>query len=124
MKHKVYALIFFIVSLCFAPTASEAVDVPDSFINAEVPLYEGATILQAMQTEEFAQVVYAVSTELQEVFQWYKDIMQERGWKVVMEMNMENNSILNLAKDNSAVVVNARVDQDGQTTVHLVLEDK
>ena len=39
-------------------------------------------------------------------------------------MNMENNSVLNLAKDNLTVVVNTRVDQDGQTTVHLVLEDK
>ena len=59
-----------------------------------------------------------------EVVKFYKDTMQKKGWKVVMEMNMENNSILNLAKDNSTVVVNARVDQDGQTTVHLVLEEK
>jgi hypothetical protein len=41
-----------------------------------------------------------------------------------MEMNMANNSILNLAKDNSTVVVNAQAKQEGQASVHLVVEDK
>jgi hypothetical protein len=121
MKLKVYALVFIIVSLCFASMAW-GVKVPARM--EKVPIYEGATILQANEAKEFVQVVYAVSTELKKVLKWYKDIMQKKGWKVVMEMNMENNSILNLAKDNSTVVVNASVDKEGQTTVHLVLEDK
>jgi hypothetical protein len=121
MKLKVYVLILLLVSLCLASMAW-AVAVPERM--KDVPIYENATIVQAMEAEEFAQVVYTVSAELKKVIKWYKDIMLKKGWKVVMEMNMENNSILNLAKDNSTLVVNARVDQDGQTTVHLVLEDK
>jgi len=90
----------------------------------DVPIYENATIVQAMEAEEFAQIVYAVSTEIKKVIKWYKDIMLKKGWKVVMEMNMENNSVLNLAKDNLTLVVNTSVDQKGKTTVHLVLQDK
>ena len=122
MKLKVYVLILLLVSLCLTPMARATVEVPKRM--QDVPIYENATIVQAMEAEEFAQVVYRVSAELKEVIKWYKDIMLKKGWKVVMEMNMENNSMLNLAKDNSTLVVNARVDQDGQTTVHLVLEEK
>jgi hypothetical protein len=50
--------------------------------------------------------------------------MQEKGWKVVMEMNMENNSMLNLAKDNLTLVVNTSVNQEGKTTVQLILQNK
>jgi hypothetical protein len=50
--------------------------------------------------------------------------MQKKGWKVVMEMNMENNSMLNLTKDNLTLVVNTSVNQKGKTTVHLILQNK
>ena len=90
-----------------------------------VPAGSGRTeVVQAMEAEEFVQVVYRVSMEIKKIITWYKDKMLKKGWKVVMEMNMENNCVLNLAKDNSTLVVNAWVDQDGQTTVHLVLEEK
>ena len=122
MKLRVYAFLFFLISLSFVLMAGASVEVPKR-MQGVVPIYEEAKIVQAMEAEEFAQVVYRVSTEIKIVIQWYKDIMLKKGWKVVMEMNMENNSVLNLAKDDLTVVVNTRVDQDGQTTVHLVLED-
>jgi len=122
MKLKVYVLILLLVSLCFASMAWATVQVPPRM--KDVPIYENATIVQAMEAEEFAQIVYAVSTEIKKVIKWYKDIMLKKGWKVVMEMNMENNSVLNLAKDNLTLVVNTSVDQKGKTTVHLVLQDK
>ena len=123
MRIKVYVFLFSLLSFCFISMPGAAVDVPKR-MQGVVPVHEKAKIVQAMEGEEFAQVVYRVSTEIKKVIQWYKDIMLKKGWKVVMEMNMENNSVLNLAKDNLTVVVNTRVDQDGQTTVHLVLEDK
>ena len=123
MKLKVYALIFFLVSLCFASTARAEVEVPEK-IKKVVPIYEGAKVIQSMQFEEGAQTTYEVSTERKEVVKFYKDTMQKKGWKVVMEMNMENNSMLNLTKDNLTLVVNTSVNQKGKTTVHLILQDK
>ena len=123
MKLKVNALIFFLVSLYLASIAW-AVVVPKSITNLEPIIYENATIVQAMESEGLAQVVYSVATELEKVIKWYKDMMQKRGWKVVMEMNMADNSMLNLAKDQLTLVVNARAEAEGQTTVHLVVEDK
>lgn len=123
MKLKVYALIFFLVSLCFASTARAEVEVPEK-IKKVVPIYEGAKVIQSMQFEEGAQTTYEVSTERKEVVKFYKDTMQKKGWKVVMEMNMENNSMLNLTKDNLTLVVNTSVNQKGKTTVHLILQNK
>jgi hypothetical protein len=99
------------------------VEVPEK-IEKVVPIYKGAKIVQSMQFEEGAQVVFEVSTERKEVVKYYKDTMQKKGWKVVMEMNMENNSMLNLAKDNLSLVVNTGLNQQGKTTVHLILQDK
>ncbi|MBW1822435.1 MAG: hypothetical protein JRI92_11885 [Deltaproteobacteria bacterium] len=123
MKLKVYALLFFLASFCFASTARAEVEVPEK-IKKVAPIYEGAKIVQSMQFEEGAQTTYEVSTERKEVVKFYKDTMQKKGWKVVMEMNMENNSMLNLTKDNLTLVVNTSVDQKGKTTVHLILQDK
>ena len=124
MKPKVYALILFVVSFCFASTTwVGAVAVP-KIVEENAPFYEGAKVVQAMETKEFAQVVYTVSEELQKVVKWYKDLMQKKGWKIVMEMNMENNSMLNLAKDNLTLVVNGRADPGGPSTIHLVVEAK
>ena len=123
MKLKVYALIFFLVSLCYASMARAEVDVPEK-IKKVAPIYEGAKVVQSMQFEEGAQTTYEVSAERKEVVKFYKDTMQKKGWKVVMEMNMENNSMLNLTKDNLTLVVNTSVNQKGKTTVHLILQNK
>ena len=122
MKLKVHSLIIFLISLCFVSMAWATVPVPNSM--QDIPIPPKAKPVQAMEAEEFAQVVYRVPMEIKKIITWYKDKMLKKGWKVVMEMNMENNCVLNLAKDNSTLVVNTRVDQDGQSTVHLVLEEK
>jgi hypothetical protein len=123
MKLKVYALIFLPLSLFFASMVLAEVEVPEK-IKKVAPIYEGAKIVQSMQFEEGAQTTYEVSTERKEVVKFYKDTMQKKGWKVVMEMNMENNSMLNLAKDKLTLVINTSVNQKGKTTVHLILQDK
>jgi len=123
MKLKVYVLILLLVSLCCASMAWAEVEVPEKLTKV-APIYKGAKVLQSMQFEEGVQAIYEVSTDRKEVVKFYKDTMQKKGWKVVMEMNMENNSILNLAKDNLSLVVNTGVNQKGKTTVHLILQDK
>jgi hypothetical protein len=123
MKLKVYALIFLPLSLFFASMVLAEVEVPEK-IKKVAPIYEGAKVVQSMQFEEGAQTTYEVSTERKEVVKFYKDTMQKKGWKVVMEMNMENNSMLNLAKDKLTLVINTSVNQKGKTTVHLILQDK
>lgn len=125
MKLKVYVPILLLVSLCFFSMARAEVEVPEK-IKKVAPIYKEkeAKVVQAMQFEEGSQIVYEVSSEQKEVVKFYKDIMQKKGWKVVMEMNMENNSILNLAKDNLNLMVNTGVSPQGKTTVQLVLQDK
>jgi hypothetical protein len=103
--------------------ARAEVEVPEK-IKKVAPIYEGAKVVQSMQFEEGAQTTYEVSAERKEVVKFYKDTMQNKGWKVVMEMNMENNSMLNLTKDNLTLVVNTSVNQKGKTTVHLILQNK
>ena len=125
MKLKVYVSILLLVGLGFISKAWAEVEVPERIKNvAPVYMENKAKIITAVQFEEGAQIVYEISTERKEVVKFYKDTMQKKGWKVVMEMNMENNSILNLAKDNLNLMVNTGASPEGKTTVQLVLQDK
>lgn len=123
MKPTIKALAFFLVSLFIASMVWAEVEVPEE-IKKVAPIYKNAKVIQSMQFEEGAQTIYEVSAKRKEIVKFYKETMQERGWKVVMEMNMENNSMLNLAKDNMTLVVNTSLNQEGQTTVQLILQNK
>ena len=123
MKPTIKALTFFLVSLFIASVVWAEVEVPEKIIKV-APIYKNAKVIQSMQFEEGDQTIYEVSTEQKQIVKFYKDTMQEKGWKVVMEMNMENNSMLNLAKDNMTLVVNTSVNQEGKTTVQLILQNK
>ena len=48
--------------------------------------------------------------------------MQKKGWNVVMQMDMQNNSMLNLAKNNMNLMINASTNQKGKTMVQLLLQ--
>ncbi|MGD9134112.1 MAG: hypothetical protein PVF78_10725 [Desulfobacterales bacterium] len=123
MKLTIKALTFFLVNLFIASMVWAEVEVPEK-IRQVAPIYKNAKVIQSMQFEEGDQTIYEVSTERKQIVKFYKDTMQEKGWKVVMEMNMENNSMLNLAKDNMTLVVNTSVNQEGKTTVQLILQNK
>jgi hypothetical protein len=123
MKLTIKALTFFLVNLFIASMVWAEVEVPEK-IRQVAPIYKNAKVIQSMQFEEGDQTIYEVSTERKQIVKFYKDTMQEKGWKVVMEMNMENNSMLNLTKDNMTLVVNTSVNQEGKTTVQLILQNK
>lgn len=122
MKPKVCASISILFSLFLASMAWGQVEVPEK-IKKIAPIYKGAKVLQSMQLPEGAQVVFEVQASPKEVVTFYKDAMQKKGWSVVMQMDMQNNSILNLAKDDMNLVINASADQEGKTMVQLLLQN-
>jgi hypothetical protein len=121
MRAKVYALIMVFVSGIFSSMALAEVEIPEA-IKKVAPIYEGAKVIQSMQIQEGAQAIIEVQATPKEVITFYKDAMQQRGWKVVMQMDMEKNSMLNLAKNNTSLVVNASAEQEGKTMVQLLLK--
>lgn len=123
MKPKVCGLISILVSLFFSSMVSGQVEVPEK-IKKLAPIYKGAKVIQSMQFEEGAQVILEVQANPKEVIIYYKDTMQKKGWNVVMEMNTQNNSMLNLAKDDMNLMINASFNQNGKTMVQLILQSK
>ena len=121
MKTKFSALISILFCLFISPTAWGQVEAPET-IKKIAPIIKGAKVVQSMQFQEGAQVVLEVSSSPKEVVVFYKDTMQKKGWNVVMQMDMQNNSMLNLAKDNMNLMVNASTNQKGKTMVQLLLQ--
>ena len=121
MKPKVCGLISILVGLFFSTMVWGQVEVPET-IKKIAPIIKGAKVVQSMQFQEGVQVVLEVPSSPKEVVVFYKDTMQKKGWNVVMEMNMQNNSMLNLAKDNMNLMINASTNQKGETMVQLLLQ--
>jgi hypothetical protein len=121
MKTKFSALISILFCLFITSTAWGQVEAPET-IKKIAPIIKGAKVVQSMQFQEGAQVVLEVSSSPKEVVVFYKDTMQKKGWNVVMQMDMQNNSMLNLAKDNMNLMINASTNQKGKTMVQLLLQ--
>ncbi|MHC4458144.1 MAG: hypothetical protein ACYS0I_13860 [Planctomycetota bacterium] len=121
MKPKVCGLISILVGLLFTPLVWGQVEPPET-IKKIAPIIKGAKVVQSMQFQEGAQVVLEVSSSPKEVVAFYKDTMQKKGWNVVMQMDMQNNSMLNLAKENMNLMINASTNQKGKTMVQLLLQ--
>jgi hypothetical protein len=121
MKTKFSALISILFCLFITSTAWGQVEAPET-IKKIAPIIKGAKVVQSMQFQEGAQVVLEVSSSPKEVVVFYKDAMQKKGWNVVMQMDMQNNSMLNLAKDNMNLMINASTNQKGKTMVQLLLQ--
>jgi hypothetical protein len=121
MKPKVCGLISILVGLVFTPLVWGQMEAPET-IKKIAPIIKGAKVVQSMQFQEGAQVVLEVSLSPKEVVVFYKDTMQKKGWNVVMQMDMQNNSMLNLAKADMNLVINASTNQKGKTMVQLLLQ--
>ncbi|MGD2272473.1 MAG: hypothetical protein PVI06_18885 [Desulfobacterales bacterium] len=121
MRPKLWALISVLVSLFFTAMAWGQVGVPDK-IKKLVPIYKGAKVIQSMQIQEGAQVILEVPASPKEVIAFYKDTLQQKKWTVVMQMDMQNSSMLNLSKDDLNLMISATADQKGKTMVQLLLQ--
>lgn len=121
MRAKVCVLIIVFVSGIFSSMALGQVEAPEE-IKKVAPIYKGAKVIQAMQFQGGAQAVLEVQATPKEVITFYEDTMQQKGWKVVMQMDTENGSMLNLAKDNASLVINASAEEAAKTMVQLLLK--
>ena len=121
MKTKFSILISVLVYFFIISSTWAQVEVPEA-IKKIAPIIKGAKVVQSMQFQEGVQLVLEVSSSPKDVVTFYKDTMQKRGWNVVMQMDMQNNSMLNLAKDNMNLMINASTNQKEKTMVQLVLQ--
>lgn len=121
MKAKIRVVIIVLLSGIFASMAFAEVDVPEEIRNV-VPIYEGAKAVQSMKLEGAVQVVFELQTSPKEVITFYKNTMQGKGWNVVMQMEMERASMINLSKDNTNLMLNATADQKEKTMLQIILK--
>ena len=121
MKTKFRAFISVLVYFLIISIAWGQVEVPEA-IKKIAPIIKDAKVVQSMQIQEGVQVVLEVSSSPKDVVTFYKDSMQKRGWNVVMQMDMQNNSMLNLAKDNMNLMINASTNEKEKTMVQLLLQ--
>jgi hypothetical protein len=121
MKAKNYVIIMVLFSAIFISKAYAQVEVPEEILNT-VPIYQGAKVIQSMQMQGSVQAVFEVHAGPKAVITYLKDAMQQRGWNVVMQMDMENTSMATLTKDNVSLMFNAFANQGEKTRFQILLE--
>lgn len=123
MKPKNYVLIILLFVVSFISETFAQVEAPEGIKNL-VPVYQGAKVIHSMQMQGAAQAIYEVQAGPKEIITYYKDIMQPKGWKVVVEMDMENTSMTSLTKDDANLVFTATDDKGEKTMLQILLKTK
>jgi hypothetical protein len=123
MKTKINVLIIVLCGVLFISNTFAQVDVPEGLKNI-VPIYEGSKVIHSMQMQGASQALFEVQASPKEIISYYKGIMQQRGWKVVVEMDMENTSMTNLSKDDASLVINAAANKGEKTMLQILLKMK
>jgi hypothetical protein len=123
MKTKIYVLLIVLFGVLFISNTFAQVDVPEGLKNI-VPIYEGSKVIHSMQMQGASQALFEVQASPKEIISYYKSIMQQRGWKIVVEMDMENTSMTNLSKDDASLVINAAANKGEKTMLQILLKMK
>ena len=97
-----------------------AIDVPAKF--KDIPLYDGSTIVHAMDMENNAMLGATVKASADAVSEFYKNAMKGSGWKLVLQMDQDKAKILHFQKDKQILQVTIQVgEKDTLTTYNLVI---
>ena len=97
-----------------------AIDVPAKF--KDIPLYDGSTIVHAMDMENNAMLGATVKASADAVSEFYKNAMKGSGWKLVFQMDQDNVKVLHFQKGNLVLQVTIQVDEkEALTTYNLVI---
>jgi len=97
-----------------------AIDVPAKF--KDIPLYDGSTIVHAMDMENNAMLGATVKASADAVSEFYKNAMKGSGWKLVFQMDQDNVKVLHFQKGNLFLQVTIQSDEkEALTTYNLVI---
>jgi hypothetical protein len=99
-------------------TTPEAVRLPDDF-PADVPVFEGSEVMAVQQLANNARsVIFNVQAEAPQVFTFYKDSMQGKGWDVAQEYQAKEQSFLSFKKGKT--ITNMSVTKDPKSGKRII----
>ena len=121
-KVRIFALSFAVAAcvLYALGPAFGAIDVPAKF--KDIPLYDGSTIVHAMDMENNAMLGATVKASADAVSEFYKNAMKGSGWKLAFQMDQDKAKILHFQKGNLVLQVTIQADEkEALTTYNLVM---
>ncbi len=91
---------------------------------ADVPLYEGKSVMDIKSNEKHARVIaLQTSDSLDEISDFYKSQLDSKGWKVETTMKTGEMSVFKANKDNRELVVSIG-SEGGKQSISQTLTDK
>ena len=93
-----------------------AVEVPEKL--RDIPLYQGSTVQQTMDTTDNVLLVAAVKAKGDAIANFYKNTMTAKGWKVAFQADQEDVKIIHFRKDKLLFQVTIQLENGEEATTY------
>lgn len=104
--------------LLIAHTAAAQVEIPQGL--KDIPLYEAAKPVMAFADQGAETIAVEVKAKPADVAAFYKKHLLDKGFKLIMEMNQEDASLVAFKKDGMVVSITIGEDGAGKTLYNIV----
>ncbi len=102
-----------------AGLAVGAIDIPDKL--KDIPLYQGSKVTQAINMENHAMIVASVKAKADAIADFYKNIMAEKGWKLVFQSGQEDTKIIHFQKDKQVFQLTVTGEKKAEETTYTLM---
>ena len=123
MKRPFLLSLFIILFLLSSIQVFAQIEYPQGLKN-EIRCYPHAKILQILDVSGTTMAILQVTDRLSEVKDFYKNELMKKGWKVIMERKMENHFSIIAEKGSKSVVIDAGLNQSGESMINITLTPK
>jgi len=118
MKRAAWSLLTTALVLCgLASLCWADVSLPDTM--KDIPLFEGSKIVSSMSQEEAQVVTVDAAGEPKKVKEFYKNTLPKAGWKIEMEMENNDMSLIAFSKDEWKLMITANKTGDARVAYSL-----
>ncbi len=123
MQHnwKIYRLaVVCMFCVIFGPgLAFGTISIPEKL--KAIPIYQGSKVLQAMDMDSSVMLTAKVDAKIDAVADFYKNTMQEKGWKISFQAEQENAKMIQLRKGNELLQISISNEKGDEATTYTLM---
>jgi hypothetical protein len=102
-----------------AGLAFGAIDIPDKL--KDIPLYQGSKVQQAINMENHAMIVASVKAKADAIADFYKNVMVEKGWKLVFQSEQEDTKVIHFQKEKQVFQLTVTGEKKAEETTYTLM---
>ncbi len=87
---------------------------------SQLPIYSGSKIVHVMDMGDNSMAGLEVKADREALIKFYKKVMQDKGYKIALQVEQEDNAFVHFTKDTQTIQISANKGEEGVTLYQMV----